>query len=34
MLRELRDMQDLYWIGGVLGLLAASLAYMRLCDNA
>lgn len=27
-------MQDLIWIGIVLGLLAASLAYIRLCDNA
>jgi hypothetical protein len=27
-------MQDLLWIGVTLGLLAASLAYVRLCDMA
>jgi len=27
-------MQDLLWIGLVLGLLAVSLGYVRLCDNA
>jgi hypothetical protein len=28
------DMQDLVWIGVILGLLGLSLAYIRLCDNA
>jgi len=27
-------MQDLLWIGIILGLLAASLGYARLCDDA
>ncbi|ALJ12085.1 hypothetical protein LH19_04325 [Sphingopyxis macrogoltabida] len=27
-------MQDLIWIGIILGLLAASLGYARLCDDA
>jgi len=27
-------MQDILWIGAVLGLLAATLAYTGLCDNA
>jgi len=27
-------MQDLAWIGVMVGLLAATLAYVRLCDNA
>jgi hypothetical protein len=27
-------MQDFIWIGIVLGMLAATLAYVRLCDNA
>jgi len=27
-------MQDLIWIGIILGLVAASLVYVRLCDNA
>jgi len=27
-------MQDLLWIGIVLALLAASLGYARLCDDA
>jgi len=27
-------MQDLFWIGIVLILLAASLGYARLCDDA
>jgi len=27
-------MQNLLWIGLVLGLLAVSLGYVRLCDNA
>jgi len=26
--------QDLLWLGITLGLLAASFAYIRLCDNA
>jgi hypothetical protein len=28
------SMQDLIWLGVVAGLLAATLAYVRLCDNA
>jgi len=28
------SMQNLLWIGLVLGLLAVSLGYVRLCDNA
>jgi hypothetical protein len=28
------SMQDLVWIGAAFGLLAATLAYVRLCDNA
>ena len=28
------QMQDIFWIGGLVGLLAATLAYARLCDNA
>jgi len=27
-------MQDLLWIAILAGLLAATLAYVRLCDNA
>jgi len=27
-------MQDILWIALVLGMLAATLAYVRLCDNA
>ncbi len=27
-------MQDLLWIGAVIGLVAATLAYARVCDNA
>jgi len=27
-------MQDLLWIAIMLGLVAATLAYARLCDNA
>jgi hypothetical protein len=27
-------MQDLLWIAAMAGLLAATLAYVRLCDNA
>jgi hypothetical protein len=27
-------MQDLFWVLAMLGLLAATLAYVRLCDNA
>jgi len=27
-------MQDLIWIGTILALLAASLGYARLCDDA
>jgi len=27
-------MQDLLWIAVMLGLVAATLAYVRLCDNA
>lgn len=27
-------MQDLLWIGALVGLLAATLAYVRLCDLA
>jgi len=27
-------MQDLLWVGIILGLLAASLGYARLCDEA
>jgi len=27
-------MQDLFWIGVILALLAASLGYARLCDDA
>jgi len=27
-------MQDLLWISILAGLLAATLAYIRLCDNA
>jgi len=25
---------DLFWLGMIVGLLAATLAYVRLCDNA
>jgi hypothetical protein len=28
------NMQDLFWIAAISGLLAATLAYVRLCDNA
>lgn len=31
---EDRSMQDLLWILITLGLMAATLAYARLCDNA
>jgi len=27
-------MQDILWIGLILGLVAASLGYARLCDDA
>jgi hypothetical protein len=27
-------MQDVLWIAAIVGLLAATLAYVRLCDNA
>jgi len=27
-------MQDIIWVGIILGLLAASLGYARLCDDA
>jgi len=27
-------MQDLFWIGLMIGLLVATLAYARLCDDA
>jgi len=27
-------MQDLLWIAVMIGLVAATLAYVRLCDNA
>jgi len=27
-------MQDILWIALVLGMLAATLGYVRLCDNA
>jgi hypothetical protein len=27
-------MQDLFWIAATIGLLALTLAYVRLCDNA
>jgi len=27
-------MQDIFWIAIMLGLTAATLAYVRLCDNA
>jgi len=33
-LREFHIMQDLFWIGIILGLVAASLVYVRLCDDA
>lgn len=33
-LREFWHMQDLLWIGVTLGLLVATLAYVRLCDMA
>jgi hypothetical protein len=29
-----RPMQDLLWIAIMVGLVAATLAYVRLCDNA
>jgi hypothetical protein len=32
--REDSNVQDIIWIGIMLGLLAATLAYVRLCDNA
>jgi hypothetical protein len=28
------DMQDLFWILVMVGLVAATLAYARLCDHA
>ena len=31
---EIRLMEDLLWIFVMVGLLAATLAYARLCDNA
>jgi hypothetical protein len=33
-MREISPMQDILWIGLTLGLLAATLAYAGLCDNA
>jgi len=27
-------MQDLLWVAALAGLVAATLAYVRLCDNA
>jgi hypothetical protein len=27
-------MQDIIWVAAMLGLLAATLAYVRLCDHA
>jgi hypothetical protein len=30
----LRGMQDFLWIAAMAGLLAATLAYARLCDKA
>jgi hypothetical protein len=33
-LRSEDPMQDLLWIAIMLGLTAATLAYVRLCDNA
>jgi len=27
-------MQDALWIGGLIGLVLVTLAYIRLCDNA
>ena len=32
--REDYYVQDIIWIGIMFGLLAAALAYVRLCDNA
>ncbi|UZW54927.1 hypothetical protein NUH86_15840 [Sphingobium sp. JS3065] len=29
-----KPMQDIFWIGLILALLAASLGYAALCDNA
>jgi len=31
---EMRNVQDILWIGLVLALLAATLGYARLCDEA
>jgi hypothetical protein len=31
---EMHQVQDLLWIGLVLGLLALTLGYARLCDEA
>lgn len=31
---EDRQVQDIIWIAIMLGLTAATLAYVRLCDNA
>ncbi|MDF0487693.1 hypothetical protein PX554_06090 [Sphingomonas sp. H39-1-10] len=32
--RKESPMQDLLWIAALAGLVAATLAYVRLCDNA
>jgi hypothetical protein len=32
--RKESPMQDLLWIAVMAGLVAATLAYVRLCDNA
>jgi len=32
--RKESPMQDLLWIAAMVGLVAATLAYVRLCDNA
>jgi len=32
--RKEYPMQDLLWIAAMAGLVAATLAYVRLCDNA
>jgi hypothetical protein len=28
------SMQDLLWVAAMIGLVTATLAYVRLCDNA
>jgi hypothetical protein len=33
-LRSEDPMQDIFWVALLGGLLAATLAYVRLCDNA